>query len=221
MEALAKTHSTSPLGLTVSFRCPSAIVEEARWRAPEFKWIKEGGHVELLTHLGSKDIEDSGTILCRNNAPLFSMAFRLLSAGRSVSVAGSDIGPKLLGVLRRLGDESLSRSASLGLVADWEASKVERGSRTAPDLANCMRVFLDHGDSLGQAIRYAEHLFAQTGTIRLMTGHKAKGLEFPTVYFLDPWLCDPKDPQDQNLRYVCQTRSMDKLFYLNSADIQW
>jgi ATP-dependent exoDNAse (exonuclease V) beta subunit len=145
---------------------------------------------------------------------------QLLLAGRSVQVAGSDIGPKLIGILKKLGPPDLTRTSVLSAIADWEAEKVDKGSTTAGDLAECMRVFASHGQSLAAAISYAEHLFAQKGTIRLMTGHKAKGLEFETVYHLDPWLCKD-DEQDQNLRYVIQTRSMDKLYEINSRDIRW
>lgn len=218
-EAQAKFKMT-PLTLSTSFRCPQAIVEHARWRVPGFQWVKPGGHVERLDKLDGASIPENATILCRNNAPLFAIAFRLLSVGRSVSVAGSDIGPKLIGILRRLGSEDLSRSATLGLIAEWQATREDKGSTTASDLADCMRVFATHGDSLGQAVRYAEHVLAQKGSIRLMTGHKAKGLEFDTVFHLDPWLCGESE-QDLNLRYVITTRSKDKLFEVDSRAIQW
>lgn len=220
MAKLAEKFSTTPADLSVSFRCPQAVVEAARWRVPNFKWIKEGGHVETLRELQANDLPDEASILCRNNAPLFRVAMQLLVAGRSVQVAGSDIGPKLIGILKRLGPEDLSQASVLSAIDDWLAEKTDKGSTTAGDLADCMKVFAQHGSSLSTAIKYAEHLFAQKGTIRLMTGHKAKGLEFETVYFLDPWLCKDNE-QDLNLRYVIQTRSMNNLFEINSRDIRW
>ena len=84
-----------------------------------------------------------------------------------------------------------------------------------------MRVFGEHGDSLGQAIGYAEHLFKQDGTIRLMTGHKSKGLEFDNVIWLDPWLLDMTAEQDMNLAYVIGTRSQNSLMMLDSNIIRW
>ena len=119
-----------------------------------------------------------------------------------------------------LGMTPTSQASVLSLIDDWLASKLERESSTAQDLADCMKVFASHGSTLSTAIAYAEHLFAQKGTIRLMTGHKAKGLEFPTVYFLDPWLCRD-DEQDQNLKYVIDTRSLNSLYYINSNQIRW
>jgi hypothetical protein len=220
MAKLSEKFSTQPADLSVSFRCPQAIVEAARWRVPHFKWIKEGGHVEALRELHAPDLPDGAAILCRNNAPLFRVAMQLLLAGRSVQVAGSDIGPKLIGILKKLGPSDLSRASVLSSIADWEAEKVDKGSTTAGDLAECMRVFASHGATLNGAIAYAEHLFAQRGTIRLLTGHKAKGLEFETVYVLDEWLCRDNE-QDLNLKYVMATRSMNKLFFINSKDIRW
>lgn len=217
--AEAKTKQTmTELSLSVSFRCPRAVVEAARWRVPHFKWIKDGGHVATLGELDARAIPDEAVFICRNNAPLFRLGFRLLSSGRSVTIAGSDIGPKIIGLMRKLGPESLTRNQALSAVDNWLGERLAKNSRTAEDMAECMKVFLGHGQSLGQAIAYAEHLFAQRGAIRMMTGHKAKGLEFDHVYHLDPWLCG-EDEQDRNLRYVITTRSADKLFEINSAGI--
>lgn len=220
MRELQEKYKMSVSELSVSFRCPSAIVEAARWRVPQFKFIKEGGHYEVLSQLLVDDINDSSTFICRNNAPLFKVAIHLIMAGRGVTVAGSDIGPKLIGIMKRLGAENLPKESVLFAIDDWLAQKQAKESKTANDLADCMRVFANVGANLGQAIAYAEHLFKQAGKIQLLTGHKAKGLEFDTVYHLDPWLCR-EDEQDQNLRYVITTRSKDRLFEVNSNQIQW
>lgn len=218
MATLGAKFQTQPTDLSVSFRCPQAIVENARWRVPHFKWIKEGGHVQSLTRISCSDFPDASAILSRNNAPLFRLALQLLATGRSVSVAGSDIGPKLIGLLRKLGPEDLSRVQVESAIEDWRQERLDRASTTANDLADCMKVFAERGATLGQAISYAEHVLSQKGSIRLMTGHKAKGLEFETVFHLDPWLCKDTE-QDLNLRYVIQTRSLDTYYEINSRDI--
>lgn len=220
MSEIQSYFQMTPLDLSTSFRCPQAVVEAARWRVPNFNWIKPGGHVETLTRLDPDDIHENSAIICRNNAPLFRTGLQLLGHGRSVSIAGSDIGPKLVGLMRKLGDDDTGKASVLSAIDDWLAERLSRESTTAQDLADCMRVFANAGESLGQAIAYAEHLFKQTGTIQLLTGHKAKGLEFETVYFLDPFLCREEE-QDQNLRYVIQTRSMNNLFEIDSRNIEW
>lgn len=219
-EAKAR-YSMRGLNLSVSFRCPRAVVENARWRVPHYKWLKDGGHVETLAEHSGHDFPDDGVaIISRNNAPLFAVALRLLQLGRSVHIAGSDIGPKLVATMRRLGDPDLPRASVVAAIDGWLSERLAKSSTTAADLAACMRIFAEHGANLGQAIAYAERLFAQTGTIKLLTGHKAKGLEFPTVFFLDPWLIR-EDEQDLNLKYVIETRAQERLFYVDSLAIGW
>jgi ATP-dependent exoDNAse (exonuclease V) beta subunit len=55
------------------------------------------------------------------------------------------------------------------------------------------------------------------GRIKLMTGHKAKGLEFNRVFFLDRYLLQKKG-QDLNVRYVIETRAREALYYVDSRD---
>lgn len=220
MSKLAGEFRMEELDLSTSFRCPQAIVEHVRWRVPHFKWVKEGGNVEAPKTLDPDSIPDDAAIISRNNAPLFSFALRLLGGGRSVSVAGSDIGPKLIGMMKKLGPSDLSRAQLRSAIFDWEARKTANNSKTAKDMAQCMLIFAQHGDSLGQAISYAEHLFKQCGSIRLLTGHKSKGLEFDCVYHLDQFLCDDSD-QDLNLKYVIATRSANRLVEINSSDVRW
>jgi superfamily I DNA/RNA helicase len=218
-EAIEKYRMTS-LDLSVSFRCPQAIVEAAQWRVPHFKWSKQGGHVEQVSLFRGSDFPDDATIICRNNAPILRLAFKLISDGRSVSVMGSELGPRLIGIMKKFGPESMKREAVFAAIETYREEKVLAGSKSASDLADCMRVFADHGDTLGTAISYAEHLFKQTGTIRLLTGHKSKGLEFENVFFLDPWLLSDSE-QDKNLRYVIITRSQNSLTILDSKSIVW
>ncbi len=220
MSSAVETYGMTELPLSVSFRCPRAIVEAAQWRVPHFRWSKPGGEVNQHEQLSASDIVDDAAIICRNNAPLLRMAFRLISAGRSVTVVGSELGPRLVAIMRKLGTDSTTRKDLIDAIEQWREEKLLANSKSANDLADCMRVFADHGSTLSAAVSYAEHLFAQTGTIRLLTGHKSKGLEFENVYFLDPDLCDHRE-QDQNLRYVIQTRSMNILNSVDSSSILW
>ena len=83
-----------------------------------------------------------------------------------------------------------------------------------------MRVFACFGKTLSEATGYAEFLFKQHGAITLTTGHKAKGLEWDTVYHLDPYLIrTDKEEQEKNLSYVITTRSANKLYEVESKDI--
>ena len=122
--------------------------------------------------------------------------------------------------MRKLGPESLTQERVYEEIEGWRQEKLSRQSTTANDIADCMRVFASFGESLGQAISYAEHLFNQRGTINLLTGHKAKGLEWPTVYHLDSFLLGESE-QELNLRYVILTRAMDSYWEIDSREIKW
>lgn len=208
------------LPLSVSFRCPEKVVRNAQWRAPTMKWIKPGGTVGRLKNPEVTGFPDGCAIICRNNAPLFALAIRLITAGRSATVAGSDVGPRVINILRKLGAEEMNREQTLSAIEDWRAERNAKGSTTANDIADCMRVFAGLGDSLGQAVAYAADLLQRKGTIHLSTGHKAKGLEWPIVYHLDPWIIKGGE-QELNLRYVIQTRALEAYFEIESEEIRW
>lgn len=208
--------------ISITFRCPQKVVEAARFRVPEYKWVRTGGSVERLLFLAADKIPDGATILCRNNAPLFRAAFGLLASTRSVKVAGSDIGPKIVRMLTKLGGEEDSKDKVLSAITVWRDKKLEtsQAPTTIHDMADCMRVFANFGTTLGQAIAYANHLFAQQGTINMMTIHKSKGGEWDHVYLLDPYLIGDDD-QELNLRYVAITRAKESFSEIDSKNTEW
>lgn len=219
MRKLRERFAMDTAELSISFRCPEAVVKAVHWRVPHMKWVKGGGRVGILRNPTPSSFPDGCAIICRNNAPLFSLALRLLGAGRSVSVAGSDVGPRVIGILHKLGEDGDKQEEVLDAIDKWEAEKISKGSTTAKDIGDCMRVFARTGTTLRRAVAYAEHLFKQVGSIQLLTGHKAKGLEWNTVYHLDSWLLHT-DEQDLNLRYVITTRAMETYYEINSVDIR-
>ena len=223
-EGMAKTkerYKMTEADLSVSFRCPSEIVKAVHWRVPNLKWSREGGLARKIDLLDLDGIDDDACIICRNNAPLFSLALRLLRSGRSVSVAGTDIGARTIKIMNKLGPETMRQDQVLEAIEYWLGQKLAVQSTTASDMADCMRVFASFGKTLGQATGYAEYLFKQMGAITLTTGHKAKGLEWEKVYHLDPFLIrTDKEEQEKNLKYVITTRSKDKLYEIESKDIR-
>jgi DNA helicase-2/ATP-dependent DNA helicase PcrA len=239
MDLLAKEYNMKRMTLSVSFRCPKAVVERARLRAPHMQypeWAKDG-IVSRLDDWSPADILDGGAIICRNNAPLFTVALRLIRGGRSVKLLGNDIGKSLIAVLKKLGPPDLPRDSVLGAISEWEKDQLSkaRDARKASirDRAECLRVFAEFGETLASAMAYATHLFEMTGKINLMSGHKSKGLEFPITYHLDPFLIPSKFAlrladegdngaleQERNLRYVIETRAQEALYLIHTEDMR-
>lgn len=221
MTFLREKFSMRQLSLSISFRCPSSVVNHARWRAPNMQspsWAKIG-EVRTLKSWGPADIPDNAAILCRNNAPLFRTALRLLRAGRYPRILGNDIGKNLLKILKKFGPSNTPKASVLSAIDQWREEKLKktRSPGSIEDQAECLRLFAEQGKDLGDAIAYAEHIFESQGPILLMTGHKSKGLEFDDVFILDEHLIKDEG-QDRNIRYVMQTRAKNTLTYIRSDE---
>lgn len=222
MAAMKQKFSMTELSLTTTFRCPPAVVEHVRWRTPDIRaWAGHPHQGKIVRHetWDLDDIPDEAAIICRNNAPLFSMAIRLLRAGRYPNLWGNDVGRGLINVMKKFGPPKMSREAALGQLVEWgEAQRKKvRNHSVLDDKIACIRVFLEAKPTLGEAMEYCEALLRSQGKVNLMTGHKSKGAEFEIVFFLDEKLVRDEG-QDLNLRYVICTRARQELHYINSAD---
>lgn len=220
MATLQQAFDMDQLTLSTTFRCPIKVVEESRWRAPHMRWPEwaKEGEVKHFTDWGHETLPHNAVIICRNNAPLFSMAIRLLKAGRAPELVGNDIGKGLVKIMKKFGSADMSRDQVLQEIASWREAKLKKSREAGAvhDRAECMEVFAMQGETLGDAIAYAEHVFACGGPIKLMTGHKSKGLEFDNVFLLDTKLLRLDQQQERNLKYVMQTRAKAFLGYIDS-----
>lgn len=225
MQLLKKRFEMTELRLSVSFRCPVEIVKHSHWRAPHMKypdWAKPG-KISYPESWTAADLPESAVIICRNNAPLFSTAIRLLKNGRSAELSGNDVAKTLAKTMRKFGGSDLPQSAVLDRIAAWETAQMKktrsRGHGSIRDQAECMRIFASQGQTLGDALAYMEHITQLHSPLKLLTGHKSKGLEFDDVFFLDEFLIKKED-QEPNLRYVIQTRTKNTLTYIRSEDFR-
>lgn len=233
MESLRNTFSMTDMELSTSFRCPRAIVRRARSRAPHMNWPEWAEEGQINDYQGLKwtaeSISDGAAVICRNNAPLYRLGFNLIRGGRGVSIVGSDVGPGLVRVLKKLGPETMPQAEVFAAIDQWEEERGRKAKskESVSDRAECLRVFCGYGDTLSAAIAYADHLFKSSGTIQLLSGHKSKGLEWPVVYHLDPWRIPSKwaesteeIEQERNLEYVICTRAKRELWLVNAEDFR-
>ncbi len=245
MNVLRRRFQMKEFRLSISFRCPKAIIRQARSRAPYMQWSEtalEGSVIELLQTSepiawGPNLFPRSCAVICRNNAPLFALGLKLLRAGRSVTIRGMDISKRLIKIFKEFGDLSMPRGELLDHLARWRQFKLAEG-KLAPesieDRYACLRVFAEATETLGQAILHAERLFASEGPIELLSGHKSKGLEWDSVFHLDPWRVPSRFAtkgealeQELNLEYVITTRAKESLTLIDldnfdlELDVPW
>jgi len=187
-------------------------------------WAEEG-RVAELPEWSAQDIPDNSAIICRNNAPLMTMALTLLREGRGVHLVGTDLGPQLVKALKKFGDLNMPQREVFAEIDLWEAEKLAKGGNAAVivDKAECLRVFAGFGKTLGAIIAHCEFIFASKGPIQLLSGHKSKGLEWDTCFHLDPHrIPSPYAKegeayeQEMNVKYVIETRPKKNLYFVRT-----
>lgn len=193
------------------------------------------GAVQHLTNYQPADFPPSGCILCRNTAPLVGFAYSLMKRDVSCRILGRDIGASLIAIVKKLRAASLEDLLlKLQVWLDREVNRAlaeDRNPERLYDQADCLRFFVD---SLDEDSRTVDSLLAkielmftdqpQATRLTLSTVHKAKGLEFETVFILDfekympsRWATQEwAKVQEQNIIYVAVTRAKSTLVYINS-----
>lgn len=248
------------LPLTLTFRCPKVVVDRQQSHAPGFRAAAQN-KPGTFHSLGRPDEEEeavwdladftsrwpssesSVAILCRNNAPLLSMAFKLIRRRVSVVMLGRDIGAGLVALSRKLfPEDSASPDVMRGALDEWAQSETSKAIANGQeekvdailDKVECLRAVMTYAEvqdarSLRLALR---ELFAKdSGRITLSSIHKAKGLEWDVVMHLDPWRIpskwakdaakrgdDRQLVQERNLKYVLETRTRDVLVEANMKE---
>ena len=235
------------LPLSTTFRCPKTIVSRQQSHAPGFRAHDTNAEGKVLDLQGQPWQVPPGrvAILCRNNAPLFSCALRIIRRGLGCTILGGEIGKGLVTLSKKIVPEDSTESSQARLmITAWRDKEIalalvnnqESRSEIISDKAECLLAVIEEGkcQTMGEARRTLETMFSKDNLrITLSTGHKAKGLEWPTVIHLDPWRVPSKfaksakangNPipmeQDLNLRYVIETRAQEKLILASLEDFQ-
>lgn len=247
-------------GLMTTFRCPKTIVARQLWHAPGYKawhtnaegravtvrdqeWFKleEGWNWEtikgLLPHQQCRIM-----VICRNNAPLLSLAFKLIRSQIGVVMLGRDIGKGLISLSKKiLPEDETGQETCIALTRAWmekevalaEANGHQEKTAGITDRGECLVAVAESGcRDAGELRKMLERLFSrETGQVELATGHRAKGLECDVVLHLDPWRIPSKFAkraaetgdfrqleQENNLQYVIETRTKHTLINANLED---
>lgn len=213
------------LPLSITYRCPRAVVELARQVVPDFTCpdgtsdgvVRHSSYEEAYRQVGAGDF-----VLSRSNAPLIGGCLRLLREGRRAMVLGRDIGTNLAGIVNRSGAQSVVELESY--LDGWVRNETERLSVKQPpreaaiqlvvDKANCIRAFSEDSTSTADVVAKIERLFTDvrdSNAVTFATTHKAKGLEADRVFVLADTYRRGKDVDEDNCWYVAITRARREL----------
>lgn len=266
--------SWTDLPLMTTFRCPKSIVARQQRHVPGYRAHTsnlEGTITHFLAPNGSAEdkeewpgwnfsdvkraAEDSSeapegreaeiAILCRNNGPLLTLAFKLLRQGVGCHMLGRDIGKGLDLLSKKLfPDGNTPRLICEGKIKDWRESECalaranDKPEKVAgiTDRAECLLAVLEGAScrDAGQLRDQLVRLFSRTsGQVTLSSIHRAKGKEWDCVVHLDPWRVPSRQAkreaaegryrqleQELNIKYVCETRTRNILILASVEDYQ-
>jgi superfamily I DNA/RNA helicase len=234
-DEIVEATSADELPLSVCYRCPRSHLSLAREIVPDIEarddapegvietWKAE----EVETHAAVGDL-----IVCRRNAPLVGLTFRLLAAGQSASMAGRELGQGLIALAKKHGVDAKGREAFMAAeekkaraaVGDDDA-RIEARLSTARDKLACIDAVVESIDGSTDIAAFeaaVKRLFDKDATILLSSVHRAKGLEADRVVLVEPHLLGSskyatqewQKTQEVNLRYVALTRAKKTLVFV-------
>lgn len=235
LATLAAEFKCRELPLSITYRCPTAVVDYAR------QWV---GHIEARAGAPEGVVSDLGNswnplefmagdlVVCRKSAPLIQAAFRFIRAGVPVQVLGREIGQGLKALIKKMNARNVDELAEkLAAWRDREAAKAiavddEKKAEAVRDRADVILYLIDELVEDKRTIAALESgidwLFEdKSRAVTLCTGHKAKGLEARRVFWLGRSECPARwarkpwqRQQEVNLCYVIATRAMSELYLM-------
>jgi superfamily I DNA/RNA helicase len=215
------------LGLTVTYRCPKAVVALANRVVKDYSAADSAPEGIVRTLAFEKMFEEAlpgDFVLSRKNAPLAKTCLKFIAQGKRSMVEGREIGSGLKAVVKKLRAGSIEEL--LNKLTSWEdkqvarLSAVQKKSASAKmeyvmDQAEVIRVMCEYADSVSDLESKIETMFQKTDGGKMdyivcSSVHKAKGLERNRVYGLVETLYPRKNHdciEEQNIEYVMITRA--------------
>ena len=211
LERLRRKFNAVELGLTVTYRCPKAIVAhaqnwvshiEAHESAPEGR-LTEQPYEEMLETLETLDRADYSetAILCRYNKYLVGLCFKMIRMGLPAKIEGRSIGDNLAKLATRWPTVKTVNALETKL-RDYMAKEVEKALQAEKEdkadritdevetlLVLIERVRANNIGRVSDLVTEITEMFADNvsdkGLLTLCSCHKSKGMEWDTVYLLD------------------------------------
>lgn len=228
------------LPLTYTRRCPKYHVRLAQEIVPQFAAMPEApqGSVQQMEEAKAEaGLGPGDMVICRTNAPVVGMAFRLIRNNVKANIQGRDIGKGLIGLINKLSrnNEKELTSVVLERLEQYEIRELDRlNKKKNPSMAaieaiqdkcRCVEAICQGTDTVYDAARKIEAMFLdvinngeERNFVLLSSVHRAKGLEAKKVVILDydrmphPMAKTVAEKrQEWNVKYVAITRSKDVL----------
>lgn len=223
MYNLKQKLNAKTLPLSITYRCPIAVVKEAQKIVPEFEAApdaKEGKVAYISLEEMKNQAKPGCVIISRTNAPLIGLALHFIKNNIPANIQGRDIGDNLLATVASSHAKNIDKF--IDYLISWRTKQIARLTKQGRDTTNaidrveCLQVLADNVTSIQELKDNIKKLFSDVDDnhkILLSNTHKFKGLERDIVYMLLGTY--RKNTQEEiNLNYVCITRSKNELYFV-------
>lgn len=247
IDQVVREFKCTQLPLTVTFRCPQAVVAEARTVVSHIEahetapaglvgYSRHDEFMKLATTQGELTPHDA--ILCRNTKPLVQTAYALIKRGVACHVEGHDIGMGLLKLVNRFDARTLDQLIDkLQAYGEQQSAKlIAKGRETqAEALMDRIETILVIAEGCKDAdcVRtkimnmFQDSENERKPTLTLSTVHKSKGREWQRVFILGREMYMPSKyarqqwqiEQERNLEYVAITRAQSELIFVEAEPV--
>lgn len=235
LEVLGREFGCVTLPLSITYRCPTAVVEYVQQWVPHIE-ARDGAPEGVVSDLGSSwnplEFLPGDLVVCRTTAPLIAAAFRCIRSNVPVQVLGRDIGQGLKALIKKMNARDIdSLGEKLSAYQTREVAKAlkdddERKAEAIKDKVGTLLFLLDELKEDQRTIEMLEKgidwLFSDKDRcVTFCTGHKSKGLEADRVFWLERSKCpaqwarkDWQRQQELNICYVIGTRAKSALYFM-------
>lgn len=238
VETIVRRTGARRFPLSICYRCPSLVLEEARRIVPELEAAPgaPAGVVGKLQHEQLPQfLREGDLVLCRLTAPLVELTFDLIRQRIPARMKGLNVGQGLITHLEKVAKlPNFAWVLFPSFLDQYQVTQEEalRGKRDEEmkveklrDQVAALRAV--HGLSEARDVAELKEVILGLFTegrpaITLSTIHRAKGLEEERVFIIRPdMLPHPKATgwqavQEMNLKYVALTRAKRELFYVEA-----
>jgi superfamily I DNA/RNA helicase len=226
------------LPLSISYRCAKNIVKEAKTvydDIEEFDKNEDG-----IVRRGCVDeIREGDFVLCRNTRPLIDVFFKLIDQNKKAYVVGKDMEKGLLAMLSGFDSYDTTGDAmekinelKEKLVLELKTKGISKPEKHPKyqilnEKVSILKLLFNKFTNIGEVEQFIEQVFNDEDRegVRLMTGHRSKGLERDRVFIIETFEGNKLVPssfavtkdqkiQESNLQFVMITRAKRELVYL-------
>jgi superfamily I DNA/RNA helicase len=215
------------MGLTITYRCPKAVVGRINHLVPDYKAadsapdgiVRDASFEQMIKEAGPGDF-----VLSRKNAPLTKVCLKFIREGRRAMIEGREIGSGLLNVVKKVRGKSIPDF--LEKLNKWEERQVERLKKAGKsgaekkiefinDQAETLRAIAETSKGIPEMETKIREMFQETAGGKLdyivcSSVHRSKGLERDRVWGLVETLYPGGRRvaiEEQNIEYVMVTRA--------------